>query len=69
MEFYRDAVLAAPLTAVNHLRLFNKCLFMWIILSSTLKIASRDVATILERPTDSNKLHKHPSVLAAGEAM
>lgn len=67
IEFYRDAVLAAPLTAVNHLRLLNKCLFMWVILSSTLKITSTDGSTVLERPTDSRRLHHHSSVLADGE--
>lgn len=42
---------------------------MWIILSSTLKITSFDGSTLLECPTDSNRLHKQASVLAAGEHM
>lgn len=42
---------------------------MWIILSSTLKITSFDGSTLLECPTDSNRLHKQASVLATGEHM
>lgn len=68
-EFYRDPLLAAPLTAVNHWRLLNKCLFVWIILSSTLKITSFGGSTILECPTDSKRLHKQASVLSDGEEM
>lgn len=37
IEFYLDTFLAAPLTAVSHLRLLMKCLPMWFFLSSTLK--------------------------------
>lgn len=42
---------------------------MWIILFSTLKITSFDGSTMLECPTDSDRLYKQASVLVAAEEM